>query len=33
MALDDMPLNATGKLNRVALKCVAEARLADSMAA
>ena len=28
MVLDDMPLNATGKVNRVALKRVAEARLA-----
>ena len=33
VVLDNMPHNATGKINRVALKRVAEARLADTMAA
>ena len=33
VVLDDMPLNATGKVDRVALKRMAEARLADTMAA
>ena len=33
VVLDNMPHNATGKVDRVALKRVAEARLADTMAA
>ena len=33
MVLDDMPLNATGKVDRVALKRLAEARLTGTVAA
>ena len=33
VVLDDMPLNATGKVDRVALKRMAEERLADTVPA
>jgi long-chain acyl-CoA synthetase len=33
VVLDDMPLNATGKVDRVALKRLAEARLTDAVSA